>query len=116
MTNADANANGNYVTERLDEALSHLIAMRVALCVGGDADAKQPPEPPDALDDALGDDQQAQDARQAVQRALDALGQADGPEAVQGALYAAEEAINMLVVAALDVGWRFGWSAGRGGR
>ena len=95
----------------INTAIGQLIAARDALGLG----VEQAPEPPDALDNALGQDERAKDARRAVQRALDYLGQAEGEEARQAVLYATEEGLNSLVVAVLDVGWRCGWTAGRGG-
>ena len=95
----------------INTAIGQLIAARDALGLG----VEQAPEPPDALDDSLGSDDRAQDARRAVQQALDALGKAEGEDVRQAVMYAAEEAVNALVTAALDVGWRFGWTARRGG-
>ena len=102
--------NGNYVADHIDGTLGHPFAVRVALGVDG------VPEPPDALDDVLGRDQRAQEARQAVQRALDDLVATEHDEASQAACKALSEGTNALVAATLDVGWKFGWTAGSGGR
>ena len=70
------------------------------------------PEPPfEALDEALGRDERAQEARMGVKQALADLTGAEGTEDHRRASYAAEEAINALVAAALDVGWEVGWTA-----
>lgn len=98
-------------TEHLDTALDHLLALRLALGV-----ADQVPEVPEALDNALGQDDRASDARREVRRLLDALGVNGDDADRKAACMALEEAVNGLVALSLDVGFTFGWRVARGGR
>lgn len=93
------------LVERLDVALDHLLAVRVA--VGGLVEA---PLPEQALDAALG---QAgyQEARKGFVAAMEAARAAGLPD---DALHAVEAAAHHLAAQAAEVGWALGVTA-RGG-
>jgi len=92
----------------VDVALQHLVELRVALGIG-----EYVPDAPDALDDIFHRDEGAVEARRAVLEALEALRVSEGPNVRQAAFYRAEEAVNRLVVRALDVAWAAGWTTAR---
>ena len=95
--------------QALQHALGHLLLAQVHLGTDGEV-----PDAADALDQALGRNQKAQEARQAVLQALEALRDAKRTEARQRAFHAAEEAVNAVVAVALDEGFRVGWTTAGG--
>jgi len=100
-------------TKHLDIVLDHLLVLRLELGLGDD---DVPEVPHQALDEALGQDEDAQAARVEIRRALDTLMATSETEVQRAALLRLEENFNARVATALDIGFRLGWIAARGSR